>query len=386
VQDEVRYFGIETGVNSHQPRTPGEVLSNRFGDCKDKVALFCSLARAAGIDAWPVLVHTWRHGLVAADLPSPLAFNHVIAALSWRGGILFLDPTRVLQGGSLEESCLGDLGWGLLLRPGSDSLQALPAPRASTISRTDLLRTADASGPADLDVRYQYTGEGADRARAWLAERGPDALRSSYTEEFRDQYGEVTMTADPAVQDDRAANRLELTVGFRVERFLTTEEKRVQFAIYPSEINQRLRDPETVSRRTQPMYFEHPITVTQDQVVELPAAVDFAPSEDRVDDPSFVVTSSLAAAGKRVSIHSEFRSLKDRVEPADWARFVADLEKSRQAIGWTVSTEAALLAASAAPLPAPGTDALPGWPEGLDAVLGSLVLFLVAALSMGADF
>ncbi len=395
VQDDIRYLGIETGVNSHQPRAPGEVLANRFGDCKDKVALFCSMARASGFEAWPVLVHTWRQGLVADDIPSPLAFNHVIAALAWNGGVLYLDPTRSMQGGTLEESALGDFGWGLVLRPGTGALQQLPAPRASSIRRTDLFHVKDLGGGADLDVTYQYTGESADNFRAWLAEQDPAALRKAYTEEFHDQYGEVSLTRDPAASDDRAADSLWITVGFRVAKLLTTEGKRVQFEIYPSQINDRLRDPQTVTRRTQPMYFEHPLTIVQDQVLETPLEWGLKPSNENVEDPSFLVTSAVTSSGTTVSVHSVFTSLRDRVNPADWERYLADLKKARQTIGWTVWTEPKGLAGSGTPpdeaatspvRPVTGGEPAANWAAGAGAFIVSVVVFLLAALNMGGDF
>ncbi|HEY0058281.1 MAG TPA: DUF3857 domain-containing transglutaminase family protein, partial [Flavisolibacter sp.] len=45
VQDEIRYMGEETGVNSHQPHEPDKILLQRFGDCKDKSYLLCVLLR-----------------------------------------------------------------------------------------------------------------------------------------------------------------------------------------------------------------------------------------------------------------------------------------------------------------------------------------------------
>src|SRR6185369_15081757 len=43
VQDQVRYYGIEIGVNAIKPHTPDFTLRNRFGDCKDKSLLLCTL-------------------------------------------------------------------------------------------------------------------------------------------------------------------------------------------------------------------------------------------------------------------------------------------------------------------------------------------------------
>lgn len=60
VSTEIRYVGIETAVNGIVPRDTGMTLSRRFGDCKDKTALFLHMAALAGIDAHAVLVSSHR--------------------------------------------------------------------------------------------------------------------------------------------------------------------------------------------------------------------------------------------------------------------------------------------------------------------------------------
>jgi transglutaminase-like putative cysteine protease len=85
VQDEVRYLGMEMGVNSHRPAPPDVVLQRRFGDCKDKALLFCTLARALGARAQPALVRSPSGKGLDEWNPSPLAFNHVVARVEVEG-------------------------------------------------------------------------------------------------------------------------------------------------------------------------------------------------------------------------------------------------------------------------------------------------------------
>src|SRR6185503_4041090 len=52
IQDEIRYLGIENGINSHQPTDPSVVFARGYGDCKDKALLFCTMLRFFdGVDA-----------------------------------------------------------------------------------------------------------------------------------------------------------------------------------------------------------------------------------------------------------------------------------------------------------------------------------------------
>lgn len=71
----LRYVAIEMGVQGFRPRTPAEVLANRYGDCKDKANLVAALLRAQGIDADFVLVN--RGSATDVNFPS-WQFNHAI--------------------------------------------------------------------------------------------------------------------------------------------------------------------------------------------------------------------------------------------------------------------------------------------------------------------
>ncbi len=52
----IHYVGLDFGIGRYQPHAADDVLSNEYGDCKDKHTLLAALLKAAGIEAWPVLV------------------------------------------------------------------------------------------------------------------------------------------------------------------------------------------------------------------------------------------------------------------------------------------------------------------------------------------
>jgi hypothetical protein len=79
VAKEIRYVGIETGTNGIVPRDTGLTLERRFGDCKDKTALFLQMAELAGINASPVLVSSHRKNLEKLGLPSIAYFDHMVS-------------------------------------------------------------------------------------------------------------------------------------------------------------------------------------------------------------------------------------------------------------------------------------------------------------------
>ena len=91
VSGQFRYIGIAFGVGRYQPHSAAEVLSNQYGDCKDKHTLFAALLQAVGIQADPALINTERE--MDPEIPSPSQFNHVITVIPRADALLWMDVT-----------------------------------------------------------------------------------------------------------------------------------------------------------------------------------------------------------------------------------------------------------------------------------------------------
>ena len=88
----IHYIGLEFGIGRYQPHAADDVLSNEYGDCKDKHTLLAALLKAEGIEAWPVLISSSRE--LDARRPSPAQFDHVITLVPLHGKMLWMDSTE----------------------------------------------------------------------------------------------------------------------------------------------------------------------------------------------------------------------------------------------------------------------------------------------------
>jgi hypothetical protein len=88
---QYRYIGIAFGIGRYQPHAADDVLSNNYGDCKDKHTLLAALLQASGITLYPALI-TSSHKL-DSDVPSPGQFDHIIGYLPQGKTALWLDTT-----------------------------------------------------------------------------------------------------------------------------------------------------------------------------------------------------------------------------------------------------------------------------------------------------
>jgi transglutaminase-like putative cysteine protease len=88
----IHYVGLEFGIGRYQPHPADDVLSNEYGDCKDKHTLLAALLKAAGIEAWPVLISSKRY--LDTATPSPRQFDHVITLVPISGKLVWMDSTE----------------------------------------------------------------------------------------------------------------------------------------------------------------------------------------------------------------------------------------------------------------------------------------------------
>ncbi len=181
VQRQIRYVAVEIGIGGYQPHPAEEVLTSRYGDCKDKVTLLSSMLKEVGIDSYYVLIDTDRDYLTR-DFPSMLEFDHVVLAIRLPsdlkvedayaivnhpklGRLLFFDPTD-------EVTPLGYLppylqsNDGLVIADTTGELVKLPLirPSANRVLRVADL-TLDKNGTLKGTVQEVRTGPSAAEFR-----------------------------------------------------------------------------------------------------------------------------------------------------------------------------------------------------------------------------
>ena len=208
VQDEIRYLGIELGEHSHRPHSASSVFEQRFGDCRDKVMLLVTMLRALGVNADPALVDTNLSAHVGDELPSPQAFDHVIARLRVDGRELWVDPTRTLERGPLAAT---DVPYGRALIASKETTDLSVIPSASTLglkpdgqpSRLvrETLRIAQ-DGPSTLEVTSTYRGVAANDERFSLSRTLRNKAKVARLEFYAERFEGIDARGDLVVEDD----------------------------------------------------------------------------------------------------------------------------------------------------------------------------------------
>jgi lipoprotein NlpI/transglutaminase-like putative cysteine protease len=222
VQEEIRYFSVSMGESSHRPRPPGDVVRDRFGDCKDKTYLLVTLLHAMGLDATPVLTSLQQPKVASRLLPSPLVFDHILVRLRLDGNDYYLDPTLIGQTGGLNT--LGTMTEGAeVLVVGDDTRQLdsmhwpdLLARNAMQLEETFELSAFDADGA--LTATWSWIGRDAEVMRSELRRMTEDRLRKFVLGNYERRYPGIELASLPVLSDDASANRYTMTARFTVPK------------------------------------------------------------------------------------------------------------------------------------------------------------------------
>ncbi len=354
VQDDIRYFGVETGEHSHKPRPPAEVFAKRFGDCKEKVLLFSVILRRLGIQADPVLVNMdWGRG-IDGMLPSPGAFDHVITRVVLNGKSWFLDPTQTHQRGPLEDLARNDYGLGLIIRAGENALVDVQSSDDSG-TRNDVEEIIELPGTRNdaagvLKVHTTLRGRSAEQARERFASTSRRELEESYRNYYAEAFPSIEVSAPLRNSDDEAGNVFEIWEEYRIPNIWkpADAENKVSVAFYPQEVTGYLKKPAT-SGRKRSYALTHPVNVSLKTIIKPPEKWGITPCDFREKNRYFDVTYKVAEDRGAVVISSDYRSLSDHVPAAGIKEYRSAVDRVLDNAGYELHYTHPLASAEALP-------------------------------------
>ncbi len=378
VAKNFRYVSLPFGLGRYQPHAAAEVLANQYGDCKDKHALLEELAKAVGLRAYPVLIHSSRK--IDPEIPSPAQFDHVFTAIPLGGEWIWLDTTTEVAPFRLLPSSLRKKQ-ALLIPTGA----AAPGPAGMAEGVPRLVETpADPPFPAtqrvDVDAQVSELGKLTAAVRYTLRGDTELLLRLAFRRTPQNQWkqlGQLLAISDgfrgevsEVKGSDPAATREPFQVEYRIAQpgYLDWSSKKSQLALplpavglpgVPEAEEENEADAEPVELGT-------PLDITTQVVLELPANyAAHAPVAMAVMRDYAEYRSSYKVEGNRITAERILR-FKLRELPASRSRdYLAFARAVRADEGQSLALEVTSAASPGVP---PGAGAT----ELSDAALASL--------------
>jgi hypothetical protein len=338
VQEEVRYFGTETGENSHRPAEPADTWSRRYGDCKDKARLLATVLNRLGVDARPALVSAGDGKYVEKLPPAASVFDHVVVEARLADATLWLDATQTQQRGSPRRMVPGDFGFALPVAPDVRELIAVKAPD-SAVDRVRIhARVGSPAAGADgveLDIESVFEGAAADRMRYFLTVDGEAEVSRKMREFCASRYGRIASADKVGFNDDEAA-----------DRFVVKERYTLTNPWVAGDVGQRLIDADSdgiggyirlpkTNERHAPLSVAFPVDVEQTFEVAVPAGWHAlsTPMQRSIGDSAVEFDYRTDVSAQSVTATQRYRARRDVVEAAEFPRHLAVLREANELAG-----------------------------------------------------
>jgi TPR repeat protein/transglutaminase-like putative cysteine protease len=319
VQEEIRYFSVSIGQNSHRPQAPDTVLARRYGDCKDKSRLLVSLLAQLGIEAKPVLVNASAPKIPGKVIASPTSFDHAIVRIELDGAVYFVDPTRTGQKGLLTRLPPVLPGaMGLLVAADTQALLALPEDAAQfpLTEYIENIAIPSFDGDATLESRMIFRADYADWARRRYPTMSAAMLKKELLARYEKGYPGVKLMQTPKLVDDADGGRFEVVAQYSLPKPVIKEDGHYSIE-YDSQI---MEDTITIPAK---VVRNFPYRLPQGKFrgryrlsILWPAVVRAAdvPVMRSIDNPFFFVSEEYTLRGNLVSYLLDYRLKGEQVD------------------------------------------------------------------------
>ena len=323
VQDDIRYMGIEMGINSHKPASPAKVFAQRFGDCKEKSYLLCVMLRAMNIEACPVLINSDGKKATDSLLPAPTAFDHVTVRVKLDNDYYWLDPTIAYQRGNIKNLFYPDYQKGLVIDAATTEITTIVFKHVSKQHIVEYFTATDIEGGATLVVTTIFQGGEADVVRNDFNEESNTELLESYKKFYAAYYDDIK--ADSLTYTDNDSSGIFTTKEYySLPQFWTKTKAVKRFSFSAFIINSHIKKPKDKSR-TMPFRLAYPSKYDEEVIILLPDNWKVNESETHVKNECFAYNNLFYSAFNTVHIAADYENFKDNGSIEDASIYFKDM-------------------------------------------------------------
>ncbi len=325
-QDEIRYLGFVNGLNSHKPHALSKVLTQRYGDCKDKSFLLSEILKIYGIEASPVLVHSGNGHSLEKVLPSPDVFNHCVVQFKKNGRTYFIDPTISNQGGDLEHYYFPNFHKGLVIKEGESALVDLPLSKYVGVKVKEIFTLEDIGKGASLHISTTYSGADADDQRQYFERNNLQSIQKDIVDFYSRLYPQIRVDEQIKIVDRRDGNNT-----FTVEEFYSidsiwtqSEEKEKQMLyceFYPLFIQNYVSVAKS-STRSMPYLVGFPVDLEHETVIKLPEEWTVENETINIATESFVFSQIVTNDNDKIRIFHKYKTLREYIDADESSSFI----------------------------------------------------------------
>ncbi|RMD86702.1 MAG: DUF3857 domain-containing protein [Alphaproteobacteria bacterium] len=328
VQGKVKYLGPGLSRNGYRPFAPGDVLTRRWGDCKDKVNLLLAMLEAVGIEAYPALAQI-STGYVDPEIPTPLAFDHLILAAEIGGETQWVDATGTPRDATRPSYEQARTNLVLPLRAGQTDLVPLPVPRTVGPDGYDIDMATDVDLRSGRKATFtvSYAGLSADHVRGLLDSSSPSVITQTYLAKVKSLGDYVEADGEPIVTDSYVDNRIVVAQDFKARYFWVWDKEKARYGFEAWPLWLRDFAPsvsESDAARSVPYALPFPQDVRERYHIRLPEGMTITPMNERLERDAYLFSFETEREGRDLTLSIVFRTYRDHLKPDEIAAYRDD--------------------------------------------------------------
>ena len=326
VATNMRYIGVAFGIGRYQPHTAAEILSNQYGDCKDKHTLLAAMLAASGIQSDAVLIGAGVRFNEA--VPSPASFNHLITRATIAGKPVWLDTTAEVAPWAMLVSVTRDKQALVVPASGPATIAHTPVdPPLSNVETVESVGSLGADGVSTSHIVIAFRGDGEIAVRAAFRMLPPDKY-DAIMQAIAKGIGFAGTTSNPEVtRPTDMTQPFKLSFDYKREKAGDWEHLRTIPEVVPARFPQ-VTEMEPPVRAIQ---LGLPLTETSTSAMKLPegwsavlppavhAKCDYATYDMtyRLEDGTVYADRKIVVLAKKVPVSDwrEYKALVDMVNP-----------------------------------------------------------------------
>lgn len=345
VQDDVRYMGIEVGENSHRPAHPDKIFAQRFGDCKDKAYLLCTMLRSMDIEASPVLINTRYKQSIMEWLPAASTFNHVTVQVKLNGRTYWFDPTISYQRGNINMISYPDYQYGLVVAAGTTALTKIDNKEPGKVQVKEQFDVPDMSGNAKLIVTTRYTGSFADDTRSSFHNTSRYEILKTYREFYVAYYEDIK--ADSLNYSEEDSTGAFITKEYySIENLWELKDGIKKSYFSPFVISSLTKKPKDTKRKM-PFAITYPAKYEEEVIINVPSEWSMREDKDYIENDAFKLKFINEYEFRKVKLTYEYEALQDHIPAEKTQDYIDALNKIDNSFSYSLTSDERLDASSA---------------------------------------
>lgn len=336
VQDEIRYMGLEIGINSHKPADPNKVFNQRFGDCKEKSYLLCCMLRAMGIKAEPVLINTTAKKEIFSWLPAATSFNHLTVKIIIDNASYWIDPTIAYQRGPIKNLYYPDYAAGLVISDTTTTLSPIVFKHEGYERVSQLFTVSKMEGAGTLEVTTEFKGYAADQVRENFQNYSIAEQKINYQKFYAAHYESIKIDS-LSYRDNDTTGIFTVKEYYTIPDFWTIDkDKTKKFNFSPFVITSNLRLPKEKDRKM-PIRLAYPLFITEEVIIDLPSDWPVTENEVSLKSSSCEYNSKFFGSGNRVYLKADYENFKDYVSIEEAPKYFANVKEFDKTEGYELT-------------------------------------------------